>query len=145
MIKIEPYINFDNQCEDAFNFYHKVFKCEQPTFKRFSEVPAQEGMPAVPEKDLNKIMHVCMPITKEFHLMGSDTSEVFGKLPTVGNNINISFLSDNLEKAQDIFDAFAAEGEVTMPFQDTFWGARFGCVIDQFGINWMISYSTERK
>jgi PhnB protein len=33
----------------------------------------------------------------------------------------------------------AENGTVQMPFQETFWAARFGMVVDQFGIPWMIN------
>jgi PhnB protein len=37
------------------------------------------------------------------------------------------------------FDALAAGGKVSMPLQDTFWGARFGMLTDAFGIHWMFN------
>jgi len=30
-------------------------------------------------------------------------------------------------------------GQVTMPLQDTFWGARFGMLTDAFAIRWMFN------
>jgi PhnB protein len=41
------------------------------------------------------------------------------------------------------FDALANGGKVTMPLQDTFWGAKFGTLTDTFGINWM--FNCEKK
>ena len=37
------------------------------------------------------------------------------------------------------FAALAAGGVVEDPLQDTFWGARFGVLVDKFGINWMFN------
>jgi PhnB protein len=37
------------------------------------------------------------------------------------------------------FDALASGGEITMPLQDTFWGARFGMLTDSYGIRWMFN------
>jgi PhnB protein len=31
-------------------------------------------------------------------------------------------------------------GKITMPLEDTFWGARFGMLTDKFGVNWMFNY-----
>jgi len=30
-----------------------------------------------------------------------------------------------------------------MPLQDTFWGARFGMLLDRFGVNWMLMIGTK--
>ena len=38
-----------------------------------------------------------------------------------------------------VFNALAKNGTVRMPIQQTFWAARFGMLVDQFGIPWMIN------
>jgi predicted 3-demethylubiquinone-9 3-methyltransferase (glyoxalase superfamily) len=43
-------------------------------------------------------------------------------------------------EAERIFHALAKDGKVQMPIQQTFWAARFGMVVDRFGIPWMINY-----
>ena len=42
-------------------------------------------------------------------------------------------------EAERIFNALAEGGTVKMPFQETFWAARFGMLVDRFGIPWMIN------
>ena len=37
------------------------------------------------------------------------------------------------------FAALAEGGQVQMPLTKTFWSARFGMLIDRFGIGWMVS------
>ena len=59
-----------------------------------------------------------------------------------GNAYSISILTDE-ESAAAIFNGFADGGEVTMPFQNVFWGGMFGSTIDKFGIHWMISSDAE--
>jgi PhnB protein len=34
---------------------------------------------------------------------------------------------------------------VHLPLHDAFWGARFGMLTDQFGINWMFSYDRNKQ
>ena len=36
------------------------------------------------------------------------------------------------------------KGTVTMPLQDTFWGARFGTCSDRFGSNWMFNFDKSK-
>ena len=40
---------------------------------------------------------------------------------------------------EKLFAVVGKNGKLTMPLQDTFWGARFGVLIDRFGISWMFS------
>ena len=46
---------------------------------------------------------------------------------------------DSDAEAQRIVAALADGGEVFMPLQETFWAQRFGILVDQFGIPWMIN------
>jgi len=52
---------------------------------------------------------------------------------------------DDPADLQRKFDALAAGGKVTMPVQDTFWGAKFGMLTDAFGINWMFNAETRKS
>jgi len=45
----------------------------------------------------------------------------------------------NVDEAERIFNAFAGNGTVEMPLQETFWAVRFGMLVDRFGIPWMIN------
>lgn len=46
---------------------------------------------------------------------------------------------DDPAEAERIFQALAENGRVTMPFEQTFWGFRFGMLVDQFGVPWMVN------
>jgi PhnB protein len=46
---------------------------------------------------------------------------------------------NSLDEQESIFGKLSDGGAVTMPLQDTFWGARFGMLTDKFGINWMLN------
>ena len=41
--------------------------------------------------------------------------------------------------AERIFNALAEGGNVSMPFQKTFWSPGFGMVVDRFGTPWMVN------
>ncbi|MCA1605574.1 MAG: VOC family protein, partial [Acidobacteria bacterium] len=43
-----------------------------------------------------------------------------------------------LHKAERIFLELACEGTIKMSFEPTFWAARFGMLVDRFGIPWMV-------
>lgn len=98
-----------------------------------------------PPEDGEKIMHVSLPISKETILMGSDSSETFGKATIVGNNVSLSINAESEAEATRLFNALSADGTITMPLDKTFWGALFGMFTDKFGIHWMVNYDYETK
>lgn len=145
MTSVNIYLTFNGNCEAAFNFYKSVFGGEFPYIGRFSEMPPQEGQPAMSAEDGNKIMHVSLPISKETMLLGSDTGGEWSKGYTQGNNFSVSVNTDTKEEADRLFNGLSAGGKATMPMNKTFWGSYFGMLTDKFGIAWMVSVEDQPK
>lgn len=143
-VMINPYLTFNGNCEEAFDFYKSVFGGKFTYLGRFKEMPPMEGM-TVPESEGEKIMHVALPISTETTLMGSDSSDAFGQATTVGNNFSVSLNAPTQAKADKLFNGLATGGTVTMPMNKTFWGSYFGMLTDRFGIQWMVSSEPEKK
>ena len=139
MATVNPYITYKGNCEAAFNLYKSVFGGEFSMLSRFSEMPPQEGM-GMAEEDLDKIMHVELPISEETTLMGSDTGGEWAPKTIIGNNITISITAGSKEQADHFFNSLSEGGEVNMPMEKTFWGSYFGMCTDKFDIHWMISF-----
>lgn len=135
MIKLNPYLNFDGNCEEAFNHYKKVFGGEFSYFSRMSDMENEE----FPEEDKNLIMHVSLPIGNDI-LMGSDVATDMKPMFKQGNNNYISITPTSREEADRLFSELSAGGEVEMPMEEMFWGDYFGSFRDKFGIYWMINY-----
>ncbi|NMM48584.1 VOC family protein [Marinigracilibium pacificum] len=141
MKNINIYLTFNGNCEKAFNLYKDVFGGEFTNFSRFKEMPPPEDNSfSIPEDQLERIMHVSLQINDNIILMGSDTGGEWGKGFKEGNNFSISIDSDSKNEADLIFKKLSEGGKITMPQSDTFWGSYFGSLIDQFGVNWMVSY-----
>jgi len=143
MAAINPYLTFNGNCEEAFLFYQSVFGGEISYMGRFKDMPTENGMETSAD-DANKIMHVAFPISKETVLMGSDTSEAYGKV-NLGTNFAISVNVESIEEADKIFNGLSAGGKVQMPMEKTFWGAYFGMFTDKFGINWMVNFDSNES
>lgn len=143
MAKINTYLNFSRNTEEAFNFYKSVFGGDflEGKINRFGEVPPIEGRPPLLEEDKNLVMHVALPILGGHLLMGSDAPESMGFTVNKGNNVYISIHTDSRTQADDLFSKLTEGGVVEMPMADMFWGDYFGSFTDKFGIKWMISYS----
>lgn len=142
MATTNTYLNFNGNCEEAFDFYKSVFGGEFNHVGRFSDMPESDDF-KVSEGDKNKIMHVSLPIGQSV-LMGSDNGEQYAAAFKQGNNFSVSVTADSWEEANTIFSALAKGGQVTMPMGDTFWGDYFGMLVDQFGIAWMMSYHEQK-
>ncbi len=137
MATINPYLNFNGNCEDAFNFYKSVFGGDFEYVGRFKDMPSEKP---IPSDQAEKILHISLPISKETILMGSDTSPEFGPPCVVGNNITISINTTSEEETRRLFGALSEGGQINMPLDKMFWGSLFGLFTDKFGINWMVSY-----
>lgn len=136
MAKLNPYLNFDGTCEEAFNFYKTVFGGEFTYFSRMGDMAAMEAS----DEDRNLVMHVSLPIGSDI-LMGSDVPTSMKSLFKSGNNNYISITPDTREEADRIFNELSADGEVEMPMEEMFWGDYFGSFKDKFGTYWMINYN----
>ncbi|MGV3546699.1 MAG: VOC family protein [Pedobacter sp.] len=143
MTTTNTYLNFNGNCEEAFNFYKSVFGGEFTYVGRFGEMPSSDDY-QVPETDKNKIMHVSFPIGSSI-LMGSDVGADWAPTFKQGNNFAVSISAHSKEEADRIFNFLSSGGQITMPLMNTFWGDYFGMLIDKFGVNWMMSYNKQGK
>ncbi len=138
-MKLNPYLNFDGNCKEAFEFYKKVFGGEFESVMTFGEMP--EGEKEVPEEEKDHIMHISLPLDDDLYLMGSDISPSMGHKLNVGNNIYISLHPTTKEEGQRLFDELSKDGKVEMKFQKMFWGDYFASFFDKFGNAWMINWT----
>jgi PhnB protein len=144
MASINPYLIFNGNCEEAFLFYQSVFGGEFPYVGKFKDMPPAEGNPVLSEEDGEKIMHVTLPISDGFVLMGSDSNSASGEV-AFGQNVSLSINAKSKEEADKLFNGLSDGGKVTMPMNQTFWGAYFGMFSDKFGVNWMVNFDENEK
>ena len=130
-MKLITYLHFNGQCEEALNFYKECFDGSILQFSRMGDSP----MP-VPESHKNQVMHARLQFDDNILYM-SDT--LAGGRITAGNNIRLSLEFKQPGKMKKLFAKLSDGGKVIMPLQDTFWNARFGQLIDKFGVHWMMN------
>lgn len=141
MLVVNPYLNFNGNTEEAFNFYKSVFGGEFAVVMRFKDSPEASK---TPEEDQNKLMHIALPLGPGNMLMGTDALESGMGLVTMGSNFSLTISCESKEEA-DKFHAGLSEGQQKGgPMREEFWGDYFGWVTDKFGISWMISYNPNR-
>jgi PhnB protein len=131
-MKINPYLMFNGNCEAAFKFYKRCFDGKIVTMMTHKEAPPTEHIS--PEWQ-DKIMHVCLDLGEQL-LMGSDSPcEQF----EAHRGFFVQISVNTPTEAERLFHALAENGTVKMPIAQTFWAVRFGMLVDQFGIPWMIN------
>lgn len=131
-MQLNPYLIFAGQCEAAFKFYEKSLGGKSSMMMTYGESPMSEQ---VPPEWRGKIMHARMVVGDNV-LMGSDVSGDRYEQPQ-GFSVSLS-VKDPVD-AERIFYELEQDGKVQMALQKTFWSARFGMLVDRFGIPWMIN------
>ncbi len=129
-MQINPYLNFNGQCEAAFKFYERVLGGKITFQMTWAEMPGADQLPAESHK---LIMHARLG---DSVLMGADSPEGRYQQP---NGMDVSIHVKDAAEGERVFKALAENGKVTMPFEKTFWSPGFGMCVDQFGIPWMVN------
>ena len=131
-MKCDMYLTFDGNCEEVMNHYKDVLNGEFTVTMRYSEGPPEYSSPEID----NKIMHQTLIFGNGCEIKASES---FHEPLKKGNNFHVSISANNEEQAKTYFKGLSNDGKITMPFDEVFWGGKFGSCIDKFGIQWMIS------
>lgn len=133
---VSPYLNFNGTAAAAIDHYVGAIGATVVSMQRFGDVP---GMQCT-EDEAKQIMHAALSVG-EAQVMLSDTMP--GQPVQPGTNTWVALQYADTSVVDAHFARLADGGEVVMPMNDTFWGARFGMLVDRFGIRWMLN--AERK
>lgn len=137
MTFINPYINFNGNAEEAFNFYKSVFGGEFGTITRFKDIASAEF--PVGDADAHKIMRITLPIGKNM-LIANDIPESMGRVNENENRSKIAITAESKEEADRIFNALSVGGTVEMPMAESPWGTHFAMFRDKYGIEWTVEF-----
>ena len=129
-MKFIPYLDFDGNCKEAFDFYAAVFEGRITMCMRYGESPIAGEMPPATH---DRIMHSQLE-TAHGTLMGSDGSP---QSPSSGGWVNLQV--DTPAEAERVFEALGEGASIRMPLTETFWAERFGMLTDRYGKAWMVN------
>lgn len=139
MAKINFYLLFNGNCEEAFNFYKSAFGIDFTFIGQIWGYSSAEWVPPISEDEKNKIENICLPIAEETVLMGADVCGYMAQNTVFGNNFSLYIEADSRGEADRLFAGLSTEGRVTMPMSEAHWGDYFGMFTDKFGVNWLIN------
>ena len=129
-MNMTPYLSFNGDCEAAFRFYEQSLGAQVGQLYRYG------GSPMLTPPDwVDKIMHGSITIAGT-KVMGADVVPDQYEAP---KGFSLSLNMTNVADAERIFDELSADGTILMSLEKTFWAARFGSVVDRFGIQWLIN------
>ncbi len=133
-MKLVSYLNFGGNCAAAFKYYERVLGGKIEMLMTHGDMPP-EAQAQTPPEWKNMIMHARL-VARDYVLMGSDAPPDRFEKP---QGFSVAIQIDDPKEAERIFAALADNGSVRMPLQQTFWAVRFGMLVDQFGIPWMVN------
>jgi PhnB protein len=131
-MRLIPYLTFNGQCETAFKFYEQCLGGKIEAMMTHVGTPMEQQ---VSPEWRDKIMHARLVVGDQT-LMASDAPPDRYQAP---RGFSVSVNVKDPADAERMFHALAENGTVQMPIQNTFWSARFGMLVDRFGIPWMIN------
>lgn len=137
MATINPYINFNGNAQEAFDFYKSVFGGEFANIVRFKDLAGPEF--EVPEVEADKIMRIELPIGPNT-LLANDVPASMGRVNENENRSKIAVNTESREEAERIFAGLSVGGTVEMPMDETPWGTYFAMFRDKFGIEWTVEF-----
>jgi PhnB protein len=129
-MKLNTYLNFGGNCEQAFRFYEEHLGGKVTQLMRHSEMPGEQAPPAPDWGD--KVLHARMTLGGT-DLMGAD-------IPSYQpmRSAYLTLTADSDADAERIYKLLTDGGEIFMPIAKTFFSSRFAMFRDRFGTSWML-------
>lgn len=129
-MNLVPYLNFNGDCREAFQFYQQLLGGELQMFTH-EDMPMED----LSEEWKDKIIHADLRVGEE-SIMGSDAPPEWYAPP---KSMSVSAHVDSTEEAERIFAALSEGGSIQMPIGQQPWARRFGMATDRFGIPWIVN------
>lgn len=134
-MNLTAHVTFDGRCDEAFRYYEKHLGAKIERMMTYASTPAEGHMPAEWKA---KILHGRVTIGDSL-LMAADAPPGRYEAP---KGFSISLRVPTAADAERAYGALSEKGTVQMAMQKTFFAERFGMVVDQFGIPWIVACET---
>ena len=122
---------FNGECEAAFKVYERLLGAKAEFVITWGASPLAGDVP----REWHGKMLFARLRTPRMTLVGGDIPPASYRPPT---GITLCLSADDEDEAERLFAALAEGGTVHMALQPTFFAARYGEVVDRFGIPWEI-------
>lgn len=134
MTKIISYLTFNGNCREAMTFYQSCLGGEL-NLMTIGDSPMADR---IPTEMKNHILHASLR-RGSLTLMASDMVSDEGL--NRGNGIAMMLDCESEAELRSCYDRLATGGQSLHPIENTFWGALFGDLSDQYGNQWLLHFA----
>ena len=113
-------------------YYERVLKGKLEALLTNAQTPVAEH---VPPGNGDRIMHGYLKFDGAELMAGDALAGTHQPM----KGISLALTYDKVAEARRVFDAFSEGGQVTMPFEKSFWAEGFGMVVDRYGTSWLVN------
>ena len=130
-MKLDVYLNYGGNCEQAFRFYEQHLGGKITMMMRHGEQPNAGNVPA---NWRNAVLHARIEFGKTV-LMGADMPpDRFQPM----RSAYLTLSADSAEQAELLYALLTDGGQIFMKMEQTFFASRFAMLRDKFGTSWML-------
>jgi len=133
-MKLDVYLNYPGNCEQAFRFYEEHLGGKITGITKHGE---QAGQANIPADWKEKILHARIEIGGTV-LMGAD---IPGAEPMRSAYLTLTL--DSAEEAERVYALLSEGGQIFMKMEETFFASRFAMLRDRFGTSWMLLHERQ--
>jgi len=133
MAQLNPYLNFDNNCREAMNFYRDCLGGDL-FLQTVGEMPAMAAQ--MPPQMKDSILHSKLT-SGEIVIMASDLNR---EKQIEGNTVHLCVNCNSENELNSFFPKLSAGGKVTEPLADMPWGGKYGALTDKYGKHWVFNF-----
>ena len=132
-MKLDVYLNYRGNCEEAFRFYEQHLGGKITGVARHAEQPN----PAIPDDWKQKVLHARIEIGATV-LMGADIPHAEPM-----RSAYLTLTLDSEADAERVYALLTDGGEIFMKMAPTPFANRFAMLRDRFGTSWMLLHQPD--
>jgi PhnB protein len=133
-MKIEPYLFFDGQAEEALAFYQQALDARLEGLMRYADCPDPVPPEYMPPGGPQKLMHASLLVRGQRLMCSDGVPRESGGF----RGFSLALQYDDEADARRAFDRLADGGSIVMPMGPTFFSPCYGMLADRFGVQWMV-------
>jgi len=127
-MELNVYVNYKENCRQAFEFYEKHLGGKITSVTTFGQMLEANA----PKERKDKIVHARMELGGAV-LMGADIPNTEPM-----RSAYLTLLFDNAKETERIYQILSEGGEIFMKMEKTSFAERFAMLRDKFGASWML-------
>jgi len=141
-MKLVSYLFFNGQAEEAANFYADILGGKIGDLYRYDSMPAQPGIPEVPDDFKQKVMHCCIPFP-------GGVMSVADTLPSDERNFGkgghmLTLMCDSITQTEEVYAKLCINAQkIQCELSEAFFAKRYAEVVDRYGVLWALLYEEE--